>query len=67
MRIERRDIRRQIRIILQHQIESRSHISLFDQPPPDARRANALQRQFVFVQPAHHIEIDISDDGAQRD
>src|SRR6266511_1316551 len=61
-RIERRGIGRQIRVVLQDQIEAGRQVALFNQSAPPVGRADALQGQLVVAQPAYHVKVQISDD-----
>jgi hypothetical protein len=66
LRIKGGCVRREERIFLEHGVESGGDVALLDDPPPCARRANALQEQFVLLQPSDHVEIQVSDGIGKR-
>ena len=59
--IKRGGVGRQIRILLQREVEPGEHVPALDQFFPDARRADPLQGQLVFPQPANHVKIQVGD------
>src|SRR5437879_5171697 len=64
--IKRSYICREIGIFLERDIEPRCHISLLNEAPPRAGRADPLEAQLVLPEPADHIKIDVRDDIGQR-
>ncbi len=64
--VEARRIGRQVRVVLQLQVEARHHVDLFEQRAPRRARADGLHRQLVVAHPSDHVEVHIGGDVRER-